>query len=207
MTFGRVLKELEGSGLLMLSDKALPSVVGIVGGGKVKGSWWGHKKRHKIFWDLKRLEANPDVMTTRLVSSKVTYLHRRLWPEFLAIALSEESWQTRKLSSGARGLLRLVREKGEIRLDKLRGSAKPGDLGAAARELEGRLLVYSEEIHTERGTHTKALMAWTRFPKIRDQRLSAVSPASARDEFESIISGLNRKYHASATLPWAGAVR
>ncbi len=200
-----VLAQLEKVGLLLQSDRDLPSVAAIVMGEPVRGSWWGHKKGHEIFRALKFLDAHPDALLTRLVSGKVTYLHRRLWPNFLAIAMSTESWQTRGLSPSSRRLLGLIQEKGELRLDKVAWGSGSSDLSEAARALERRLLVYSDEIHTERGTHTKILTVWARCPKVQGLRMGGRRAVEARGSFEQLIETLNAEHRAKATLPWKSA--
>ena len=202
MNFQRVMRKFEDIGVLLLSDRSLPSVVGLVGGPDVKGSWWGHEKGHEIFRDLERLEAHTDALVTRLVSGKVTYLHRRLWPDFLSVATSREGWQTRGLSSAARRLLASVAKEGEIRVDKYIGGKDAPRFRDAAREIERRLLVYTDEIHTEKGSHAKVLMTWSRCPKIRDQRFAPRSLAAARGALEKRIDDLNREFDGSGKLPW-----
>jgi hypothetical protein len=202
MNFRLLMTRLGQLGILTLSDKALPSVVGLVAGRRVRGSWWGHEKGHEIFRDLERLEAHPDTLSTRLVSGKVTYLHRRLWPDLLSVATAREGWQTKGLSSAARQLLKSVARKGEIRMDRYLVGRDGPKFREAAREIEGRLLVYTDEIHTEKGSHTKILMTWSRCPKIRDQRFPRKSPAAARTSIESLVDELNRKYGGNGRLPW-----
>jgi hypothetical protein len=199
MSFQRLLRKFQETGLLLLSDKALPSVVGLVAGPQVKESWWGHEKGHEIFNELRKLEAHPDSLTTRLVSGKVTYLHRRHWPDFLSVATAREDWQIRGLSGAARRLLSRVDKEGELRTDKM-GVFK--GLGEATREIERRLLVYTEEIHTEKGFHAKALMEWSRSPKIKDLRFRLGEPRSAKETLEMVIDDLNSKYHGKGKLPW-----
>jgi len=195
----RLVEELQKNGLLMLSDRFLPSVARLVAGAEVKGSWWGHPKGHEIFRQAEQLEANPDVLVTRLVSGKVTYLHRSLWADFLSVATARESWQLQGLSRGARRLLKMVDDKGEVRTDKVPGGR---DVPAAARDLERRMLAYGEEIHTERGAHAKVLMTWSRCPKVRDLRFRPVDPRKARAKLESTLDNLSGKYSAKGTLPW-----
>ncbi|MDA4125578.1 MAG: hypothetical protein OK452_00025 [Thaumarchaeota archaeon] len=199
MSFQRLLRKFQAESLLLLSDRALPNVVGLVAGPQVKGSWWGHERGHEIFRELRKLEAHPDSLTTRLVSGKVTYLHRRLWPEFLSVATAREDWQLHGLSGAARRLLSRVDQEGEVRTDKMRSFK---GLGEAAREIERRLLVYTEEIHTEKGFHAKALMAWSRSPKIRDLRLRLGDPRAAKEKLEKLIDDLNSRYNGRGKLPW-----
>jgi hypothetical protein len=196
MSSQRVLGKLQEVGLLLLSDKALPSVVALVAGPRVKGSWWGHERGHEIFRELEKLEAHPDSLTTRLISGKVTYLHRRLWPDFLSLATSREVWQTKGLSSEGRRLLTAVNKVGQVRMDAYVGGKD------AAKEIERRLLVYTEDLHTERGSHTKLLSTWSRCPKLRDLRFSPRSLAAAKEALEGLVDALNGKYGADGRLPW-----
>jgi hypothetical protein len=191
-----VLKSLKENGILLLSDKALPSVVAIIGGTKVKGSWWGHEKGHEIFRQLGRLESHPDALLTRLVSGKVTYLHRKLWPDFLAVANAREGWQTQGLPPGSRRLLAEIEGKGQVRMDSYPGKSED------AREIERRLLVYTEEIHTDRGFHTKLISTWSRCPKLKDLHLPLKNPGAGRQALEKLVDALNERYHANGRLPW-----
>ena len=47
--FKKVLSSLESFGLLLVSDRAFPSVAGLVAGEPVRGSWWSHPMAHTIF--------------------------------------------------------------------------------------------------------------------------------------------------------------
>lgn len=199
MSLQSLVRKFQDEGLLLLSDKSLPNVVSMIAGPKVKGSWWGHQRGHEIFNELKKLEAHPDSLTTRLVSGKVTYVHRRLWPEVLSVATAREDWQLHGLNGAARRLLSKVDREGEVRTDKMKSFK---GLGEAARDIEKRLLIYTEEIHTEKGFHAKALMAWSRTPKIRDLRIRLGDPQVAKKKLEAVVDGLNSRYHARGKLPW-----
>ena len=69
--------------LLLLQDKKLPSVVGMVTGEAVSGSWWSHPRAHEIFRKLEELD---DVISAKLIAGKVTYVSRKLWPAIAASA-------------------------------------------------------------------------------------------------------------------------
>jgi hypothetical protein len=196
MSFPRLLKSLQENGILLLSDKSLPSVVAIIAGPKVRGPWWGHEKGHEIFRELGKLESQPEALTTRLVSGKVTYIHRRLWPDFLSVANAREGWQTRGLPSGSRRLLAEIESKGQVRMDSYKGKSED------AREIERRLLVYTEEIHTDRGFHTRLLSIWSRCPKLRDLRFPPKNPGAGKEALEKVVDTLNERYDANGKLPW-----
>ena len=97
--------ELERCGLLLLSDAALPSVAGLVAGERIGGSWWGHPRAQEIYQAANGLADSPDVIVTKLIAGKVTYVHRRLWPALVAMATSDQLWQTRGLGAAALTLL------------------------------------------------------------------------------------------------------
>jgi len=194
LNYGQVVDSLRDTGVLLLSDKTLPSVVGLVGGPGVKGSWWAHEKGRDIWRILRRLDDDPDVMVTRLVSGKVTYLHRRLWPAFLTVATSGEPWQTKGLSPVARRLIGAINKAGQIRMDRYAEGRSPKTVKAAAAEIERRLLAYTDEIHTEKGSHAKILMTWSRCPKLGGERFQIEDLAASKGALEDAVG--------DADLPW-----
>src|ERR1700682_3058710 len=105
-----IVLEIERHGMLLMQDVRVLSVVGILAGQPLKGSWWSHPRSHEMFRCLEQLGESADILACRLVARKVTYLHRRLWPAFLSVAASREEWQTHKLSSAARKLLSSVQD-------------------------------------------------------------------------------------------------
>jgi hypothetical protein len=92
----RVLRELRERGLLLQQDKSIASVVGLITGESLSKSWWSHPQSHAIFQCLEKLADDADVLTSRLIAGKVTFVHRRLWPAFLSVALSNAPWQKPK---------------------------------------------------------------------------------------------------------------
>src|SRR5438309_9920460 len=76
---------LERIGLLLLSDPALPSLVGTIVQEPLRTSWWGHPRGHDIYHAMKALADDPHVLSTKLVAGKVTYVHQRLWPAVYAL--------------------------------------------------------------------------------------------------------------------------
>ena len=64
----------------------VPNVADLVAGESIRGSWWGHPAGHEIFATLEALTASPDVVGTRLVNGKVTFIHRRMWPALVRVA-------------------------------------------------------------------------------------------------------------------------
>jgi hypothetical protein len=189
--------------LLLESDSRMPSVASLVAGERIKGSWWGHAKGREIWRALNEFTERRDVLTTRLVSGKVTFVHRSLWDDFIAIASSKEKWQTWDLSDNALRLLRLVEGKGELRTDVIAARLDlTGKIGDTARELERKLLTHSEEVHTEKGLHAKVLQSWSYWLRVKDLQLKEISVAAAKSRFEAIVGKLNREYGAEGTLLW-----
>ncbi len=203
----RVFNELKRTGLLLLSDPRLASVAGLVVGEPIRGSWWAHPKSHAIARVAGKVTARPDVLTTKLVSGKVTLVHRKLWAALFAVATAGEAWQSRGLSRLASSLLRRVRKYGALRTDLLprsRGLSVKA-LGQAARALEQRLLVFGAEFHTERGSHAKRLETWEHFGRRRRLRASGwkkMPPELAKRILETIAARLEARFGAKISLPW-----
>jgi hypothetical protein len=150
-------------GLLMKADAKLPSVTTIVTGEPVRGSWWAHPLAHTIFFALRDLESHPDLLLAKLVAGKDTFVHRRLWPEFTAIALAREPWQTR----GIRSLI-----EHSIAAESIE------ELSPAVQALESRLLVHGIQAHTPEGRHRKQLETWQQWAARAGQSLDDLPTAS-----------------------------
>ncbi len=172
----------------------------------MRGSWWAHPKGSDIFRVSSWLEDHPEVVVSRLVSGKVTYVHRRLWPAVVAIGRERQSWQTRRLSRLARSILLRVERSGSLRTDRFPGPARR--VSEAARELEDRLLVHTEWIHTEHGSHARVLESWERWERRMQSAgrgVDTLPAAGARAALERVVAGLNARCAADGRLPWQGA--
>ncbi len=192
-----VLSELRRLGILLESDALLPSVAGIVAGGPIRGSWWGHPRGRDIFAVSCRLAEHPDLVVVKLVSGKLTWVHRKLWSALMGVATSGEPWQRRGLAAPARMVLSTIKKEGEVRTDRIdRGRA------AASKILEERLLVRGEEVHTESGAHARVLQTWERWARRARFTGRPMAPDSARRAFEEIVHHLNATHCAKAFLPW-----
>jgi hypothetical protein len=192
----RALRELERDGLMLETDPKLPSLVALVAGGPVQGSWWGHPLGHTIFAAGEALHEHPDVLLVKLVSGKATWVHRRLWAALLAVALSGEGWQSDGLSEEARRLLVRVRREGEV--------AATGD---PALELETRLLVRASSAHTRTGRHVKSLERWERWAERAGVSVGTTTGESGRAELELALAELNTRHDGAGRLPWQKGVR
>jgi hypothetical protein len=186
-----IFGELETHGLLLKTDARLPNVSALVAGEPVRGSWWAHPKSHQIFHALVELAAHPDVLTAKLISGKDTFIHRTLWPAFLAVAMSRDPWQRKGLDSRALTLLKEVDEKGEVATG-----------GSTAAALERSLLVEGEQAHTEKGSHAKVLKSWERWMKAAGVAPAGLTPAEGRESLEKLVAHLNGRFGARGTLPW-----
>lgn len=199
-------KALERHGLLMLQHDRLPSVTTLVAGAPVKGSWWGHAEGHAIFNAAQALEESEDVTVAKLLDGKVTFVHRRLWGDLRAVGEAKEPWQLRGLSRPGRALLRAVEKTGSLRTDlaTLLSRRPPKEIAKAALELEKRLLVHSEEVHTESGAHAKLLSTWAQWGEAAKVPASGPSAAEARAHLEASVSAMNDSEGARIRLPWTG---
>src|SRR5437899_12952569 len=99
---------LERYGLILESDLHLPSVVSTIIGESIHGSWWGHPQGNRIYQTLGILSRRPNLLVTKLLSRKTTFVHRRLWPGFLTIEPSYEPWQLDHIYINATYLLSVV---------------------------------------------------------------------------------------------------
>lgn len=204
--FDDVFKTLLKFGFLLESDPKLPSVCTLITGTPLKGSWWSHPLAQTIFQVNEKLEDHHDVLMTKLVSGKVTFAHRSLWPEILAIGTSHEPWQTEALSDAAQSLLKMVQAKGTLQTDQLVAAGlqpiKTKKLGDIARELERRILVHAEQIHTASGAHAKLLETWEHWSKRRRLARTSIRPDHAKTNLEERLRTLNDKFHGTGRLPW-----
>ena len=75
-THGVVLESARGS---------VPTFVDFVAGEKVS-RWWSHPLSKPIFRLTRILRDSPDIATCRLVDSKITYVHRRVWPALVRLS-------------------------------------------------------------------------------------------------------------------------
>ena len=63
-----------------------PSLVEVIAGEPVRGSWWSHPKSREIFAVTRAIRDSDDVLVCRLIKGKVTFVHRRLWPALVRLA-------------------------------------------------------------------------------------------------------------------------
>ena len=205
--FRQALEALRRDGLLLTSDQTLPSVASLVAGEPIRGSWWAHPTAHDIQNVADLLGDHPDVIIVKLVSGKNTYLHRRLWPAVHAVGRAREPWQLDGLSPVAQRLLDAVTKQGTLRTNDVpwTGGPKKDSPGEGARQLERRLLAYSEAVHTETGAHAKRLEGWESWAKRVGLAERKLTPERAKKELEDVMTDLNDRFQANGRLPWQPA--
>jgi hypothetical protein len=185
-----VLAALAERGLLLVQDKALPNVVTILTGAPARGSWWSHPQSKRIFRTLRRLSEHRDVLFCKLVLGKVTLVHRRLWPAFLAAATAREPWQTKGLPPEARKILSEVDRNGLLEA-----------AGAPVKELERRLLVLANEEHSESGAHRMVVQSWSRWADSAGAPAS-LTPVQGKEVLEKAAAALGA---GPTAFPWHSA--
>jgi hypothetical protein len=201
--FERVMNILEETGLLQQRGSDIPDVCRIIQPNPIKGSWWGDPLGQQIFAVTEMLSDHPDVTVTKLVSGKVTFVHRGLWSKLVAVGKARDDWQMQSLSPDAKLLLREIDKSGSIRTDQLGYGPKFGKKpGTTALELELRLLIHSEQFHTETGYHTKLLETWDTWAKRMKLRSKIIESWRAKNFFEKRVEELNTNPYRSDHLPW-----
>ena len=200
----RTVEALGTYSILLGSDPSLPSVASVIVGEPV-GRVWGHPQGEAIWRASEELAHHPKVLVTKLVSGKVTYVHQRLWPAVLAVARASEPWQVGSLSRAARSLLEAVTRNGEVRTDQVprMPGVKAPSPGDAARELERRLLVHSQEVHTSTGAHAKHLETWDRWAGRVGFSEQGMTAARGKEGLEEAIGRLNARFEGKGRLPWS----
>jgi hypothetical protein len=156
-------------GLLFLSDPRRRNAIQVVTGQHPRGSWWSHPRANEIYDILNEVERHPDVLLAKLLSGKVTLIHRTLWPALLAVATSREPWQTEGLPAVAAQWLAGFDE----------AEAADAEIPPASRtvtkEIEARLLAHGESEHTTGGKHETRLESW----RARGARIGQPWPPAA----------------------------
>jgi hypothetical protein len=72
--------------VLEAAQGPVPSLVEVIAGEPIRGSWWSHPKSDEIFAVTRAVRASGDVLVCRLIKGKVTFVHRRLWPALVRAA-------------------------------------------------------------------------------------------------------------------------
>lgn len=62
------------------------NVAQFIAGEPIRGSWWGHSAGKEIYAILHILDDAPELVSTRLINTKVTLLHARVWPSIVRVS-------------------------------------------------------------------------------------------------------------------------
>ena len=80
MTPRQALRFIAKHGVVLEAARGpVPSLLEAALGRRPRGSWWEHPRGKEFFWLTRAVRASRDVLVCRLVSGKVTYVHRRVW--------------------------------------------------------------------------------------------------------------------------------
>lgn len=159
--------------------EGVPCFVEEVVGEPVRGSWWGHPQGKLIFTLAEGLEDSGEVLTLKLFG-KATFMHRGLWPVWLAVVL-DEGWRQargRELSAAARALWK-----------KVERSSRRGEAPAPVKALEASLLVHVASEHTEQGRHEKRLTSWAHWAKAQKLLPAKLDLAAALEKLQRAAGG------------------
>ena len=191
MTIEDLLERLQEFDLLLDTDPKLPSVTGLVAGDTGGRSWWAHPQAKQMYGLSCGLRDHPDVLLVKLISGKLTFIHRPLWPAIVAIGTAREPWQMDGLSKEAKALL-----------NKTDKDAKVESSGDPVRELETKLLAHAASVHTERGFHMKEVQSWRVWASSVGLGKVKLTPAEARSQIDAVVARINQQFGAKGTLPW-----
>jgi hypothetical protein len=184
-------------GLLFLSDPRRRNAIEILTGQFPRGSWWSHPQANDIYDILTTVEQHPDVLMAKLLSGKVTMVHRTLWPALLTVAGAREPWQTEGLPAVVAEWL-AAHDQAEAA-----GAALPPASRTVTKEIEARLLAHGESVHTASGKHETQLESWRSWAGRVGQAWPAPADAAAVAAAKlAIESAAARLGPPPAEFPW-----
>jgi hypothetical protein len=190
-------------GLILASDQALPSLPSLVVERDVRGSWWADPEAKLIYESARRFAHQPDVIHVVLVSTKLTYLHRRLVPALLAVALDDTDWKFEGLSPLARAIWERLKQEPRLYADEPGlPAADVRQNGRLMRELEARLLCAGGNVHTLRGSHAKFAVRWDEWMSERKLAKPQMSAHMGMKRLDDCLDRLNLEFGGHGKLPW-----
>ena len=194
---------LDDWGFVLDSDPRLPSWPSLVIERQVRGSWWAVPEAHLIHQAGASLIAHKDVLHVVLVSGKLTCVHRRLWPSFLAVAFAADDWKLDGLSKIEQAMWTQLQRNTRVTADEpdLPSTSIKAN-GAAMRELERRLLCAGGNVHTARGSHAKYIATWAAWQAEMSLPEPGVTAAYGRLQLDDCLDRLNREFAGQGVLPW-----
>lgn len=140
------------------------------------------------------LRTHRDVLTLRLVARSTTHVHRTLWPDLLAIALSGGDWQTKWLPPKEAQLLDVIDAEGEVVVDRALADRVDATLTGLGKVLETRLLVLTVRT-TESGA--RVLQSWWSWAAAE-----GVAPNADEDDARRRVEAAARAVVPKPLLPW-----
>lgn len=176
--------------MLLESDGEVKSVSALLVGEPIRGSWWSHSEGKRIFNTCEALADHADILRTKFLLGKVTYVHRRLWRALYVVAAGRAPWQMNGLSVSAKRLLAEIDAQGSLVVPKATKDS---------RALEARLLALGSSLHTSTGAHAKGLESWEHWRLRTDVVAESLPIDEAIGTLEAAAEsiGLSR-----AKLPW-----
>jgi hypothetical protein len=205
----RVRLELDRCGLLPFTDSEVPSLVSIVAGAPVTGSWWGHPAGQLIYAVGQAIEDDPDVLVVRLWGGKLTLVHRRLWPALVRIGRAKAPWQVSGLSDVSIQVLVLIEREKKVRGDDGPPNFPGGsrDFSRALRDLDRRLLILTGSVHTSTGAHALEAESWAAWVARSHTPRYPGPVRSAQRTFEEAARCLAPRLDPVHLLPWVETKR
>jgi hypothetical protein len=200
----RVKRGLRRYGLLPFSDGHVPSVVSIVSGSPIAGSWWGHPSGASIYRVGELIDEDRSILVLKLWRGKVTLVHRRLWPSLVRIGRARSGWQLAGVAEAASRLLEYIDHEGTVRGDQLPPDFDPHSRGLASsiRVLERRLLILTRSVHTPSGAHALVAESWRSWSRRARTSMGSGSVAAAERAIEVAARSLAPGPDLRLDLPW-----
>jgi hypothetical protein len=200
----RVKRGLRSWGLLPFSDGHATSVVSIVSGSPISGSWWGHPSGALIYRVGELIDEDPSILVLKLWRGKVTLVDRRLWPSLARIGRARSAWQLAGLTETASRLLEYIDREGTVRGDQLPPDFDPRSPGFASsiRVLERRLLVLTRSVHTPSGAHALVAESWRSWCRRTRTSMGPGSVAEAERAIEVAARSLDPGHDPRLAFPW-----
>lgn len=197
-----ILQYLRRHVLLPLSDADIPSLTWLAAGEPIRGSWWGNAKGADIYAALVAVSEDEDVLACKLLAGKVTFVHRIIWANVVAVGSSREPWQLATLTQEGAVLLDEVDDKQTVVAgDSAVLDAKPSKVRSkVVRELEQRLLIHTDEVHTEHGSHSKVLQHWDYWCDTKQLQRPLPGVHKSKRRIEELVADLG--CDPAALLPW-----
>ena len=191
LPLARVRRYVRRTGLLPFTDPKVTSLVSIVAGAPISGSWWGHPAGQLIYQVGETLDSDPNLLVVKLWRGKLTLVHRRLWPALLRIGRSQSEWQLSGIEDASLKLLLHVNHHGVIRSDHLPPNVPlgPAAFRGTLRDLERRMLVLTRSAHTSTGAHALEAESWNAW----NARVRGTAPSGSVSAAELAIESAARR--------------